>query len=74
MKLYTKTVCPKCLLVKAELNRAGIETAIINIDQNEAAKEELIDAGFLSVPVLQVENEWFKDVSDMLNYIESVTQ
>lgn len=74
MKLYTKTVCPKCLLVKAELNRAGIETAIINIDQNEAAKAELIHAGFLSVPVLQVENEWFKDVSDMLNYIESVTQ
>ena len=39
MKLYTKTICPKCLLVKSELQRAGLEADIINIDEDEQAKQ-----------------------------------
>ena len=42
MKLYTKTICPKCLWVKSELQRAGLEVEIINIEQNEQAKQTII--------------------------------
>lgn len=54
MILYTKTVCPKCMLVKSELNVAGLEGKyeIINIDKDEQAKEKIINAGFMSVPIL----------------------
>jgi len=46
MKLYTKTICPKCLWVKSELQRVGIEAEIVNIDHDEKAKQTIIDAGF----------------------------
>ncbi|UZN00624.1 glutaredoxin [Lysinibacillus sp. MHQ-1] len=46
MKLYTKTICPKCLWVKSELQRAGLEAEIVNIDHDEQAKQTIIDAGF----------------------------
>ncbi|MER2106827.1 MAG: glutaredoxin [Solibacillus sp.] len=74
MKLYTKTVCPKCLLVKAELNRVGLTPEILNIDQNEHAKEELLSAGFLAVPVLQIDDEWLHEVPAMLEKVELLAQ
>lgn len=74
MKLYTKTVCPKCLWVKSELQRNGIEAEMINIDHNEQAKQKIIDAGFFSVPILEAEGEFIGDVTEIISQIELVTQ
>ena len=38
MKPYSKTICPKCLEVKSELLRSGLEAEIANIDYDAAAK------------------------------------
>ena len=46
MKLYTKTICPKCLLVKSELQRAGLEADIINIDEDEQANKRSLKQDF----------------------------
>jgi glutaredoxin-like protein NrdH len=74
MKLYTKTICPKCLWVKSELQRVGLETTIINIDHDEQAKQRIIDAGFLSVPVLECEGTFTGDVKEIISRIELIAK
>jgi len=70
MKLYTKTICPKCLWVKSELQRVGLEAEIINIDHDEQAKQRIMEAGFLSVPVLEWEGKFIGDVKEVISQIE----
>lgn len=67
MKLYTKTVCPKCMLVKSELTVAGLADKFetINIDHDETAKEKIINAGFMSVPILEIDGELLHDFNDI---------
>ncbi|MFJ7953905.1 glutaredoxin family protein [Lysinibacillus sp. NPDC096418] len=72
MKLYTKTICPKCLWVKSELKRAGLEAEIVNIDHDEQAKQTIIEAGFLSVPVLEVKGTFIGDVKEIVSQIEMI--
>lgn len=74
MKLYTKTICPKCLWVKSELQSAGLEAEIINIDHDEQAKQKIIEAGLLSVPVLEVNGAFIADVKEIISQIELITQ
>ncbi|WP_338452666.1 glutaredoxin [Niallia oryzisoli] len=74
MKLYTKTICPKCLWVKSEIQQAGLEADIINIDQDEQARQKIIDAGFLSVPVLEFEGKLIGDVKEVISQIELIAQ
>lgn len=76
MILYTKTVCPKCMLVKSELNMAGLEGQyeIINIDKDEQAKEKIINAGFMSVPILEIDGEMIHDLAKITATIDAMTQ
>lgn len=76
MILYTKTVCPKCMLVKSELNVAGLEGKyeIINIDKDEQAKEKIINAGFMSVPILEINGEMLHDLAEITAMIGEMTQ
>ncbi len=74
MKLYTKTICPKCLWIKSELQQNGMEAEIINIDHNEEEKQKIVEAGFLSVPVLEADGEFLSDVKEIISRIELVTQ
>lgn len=74
MKLYTKTICPKCLWVKSELQRAGIDAEVVNIDHNEQARQAIVDAGFLSVPVLEKNGQFIGDVKEIVSQIELITQ
>jgi glutaredoxin 3 len=66
MKLYTKTVCPKCLWIKSEIQRSAMEAEIVNIDRDEEARERLIEAGVLSVPVLEMEGKFILDPDEMI--------
>ena len=74
MKLYTKTICPKCLWVKSELERAGLDAEIVNIDHDEQAKQTIMDAGFLSVPVLAYNGTFIGDVQEIVSQIELISQ
>lgn len=74
MKLYTKTICPKCLWVKSELQRAGLEAEVINIDQDEQARQIIIDAGFFSVPIIEFEGKFIGDVKEIVSKIELISQ
>ncbi|MCH7321966.1 glutathione S-transferase N-terminal domain-containing protein [Solibacillus sp. MA9] len=73
MKLYTKTICPKCLWVKSELEAANLQVEVINIDHDENAKQTVVDAGFLAVPVLEVNGEWFAEPSSIMDRIAELS-
>lgn len=66
LRLYTKTVCPKCLWVKSELARSGAEAEIVNIDLDGEARERLIAAGVKSVPVLEADGTFLTDPAQMI--------
>jgi len=69
MKLYTKTVCPKCLWVKSELQRSGKQADIVNLDHDEAARKRLMEAGLLGLPVLEVEGEFVTGPEEILKRV-----
>jgi len=70
MKLYTRTVCPKCMWIKSELKRAGLEAEVINVDHDAEAYERLVAAGAMSVPVLEVDGEFIFDTNEMVKQLE----
>lgn len=72
MKLYTKTICPKCLWVKDTIKRKGLDVEILNTDHNEEAKQVLIDNGIMAVPVLEVDGELIVDVAKQMELLEDL--
>ncbi|TBL77400.1 glutaredoxin family protein [Paenibacillus thalictri] len=72
MKLYTKTVCPKCMWIKSEIARSGVEVEIVNIDHDEAARERLLEAGVMSLPVMEADGEFIFDTNEMVKLMEQV--
>lgn len=72
MKLYTKTICPKCLWVKSELQQAGLNYETINIDHDTAAFEKIAAAGIMSVPVLEVNGAMHTEIPSILAAIEQL--
>ena len=73
MKLYTKTICPKCLWVKSELETANLPVEIINIDHDENAKQAIVNAGFQTVPILEINGEWLMEPNLILNKIAELS-
>jgi len=72
MKLYTRTVCPRCLWIKSELARAGIEAEVVNIERDEEARERLLEAGIKSVPALEIEGRLLADPAEMMEAVEQM--
>lgn len=70
MKLYTKTVCPKCMWIKSEVQRSGADAEIVNIDHDESARERLISAGIMAVPVLEVDGRLIVNPEEMMKEME----
>lgn len=70
MKLYTRTVCPKCLWIKSEAMRAGVEVEIVNIDHDEEARERLIAAGIMSVPAMESDGAFLVSPEEMVRQWE----
>lgn len=59
LKLYTKTVCPKCVVAKAMLNGNNIQFEAINVEQDEEARFKLKELGFLSVPIAELNDKYY---------------
>lgn len=74
MKLYTKTVCPKCLWVKSEFADSELEYETINIDHDESAKEVIVSKGFMGVPILEVNGEFIADVNEIIAKIKELAE
>ena len=51
IKVYGSTTCPICKMLKKYLTQKGISFIEKNVDQDEAAKDDLIKMNILSIPV-----------------------
>lgn len=64
MKLYTQTVCPKCMLVKFSLENAGVldKLEIVNLDDHPEARDFLKSnpksANLTGLPILEFDGEF----------------
>lgn len=63
IKLYT-TNCPKCKVLEAKLRQKNIDFDLIT------DIKELIDKGFLSAPILQVDDEYL-DFSHAITFVNN---
>lgn len=72
MILYTKTVCPKCMLVKSFLAEANVQYKTVNTDENPDARELLIDLGYMAAPILLNEGNYFATVPAIQQEINRV--
>jgi glutaredoxin-like protein NrdH len=56
--VYTKNGCPQCDMTKRVLEGEGIEFEAINVDENQEAKNYVIEElGLRSMPVVVVEGK-----------------
>ena len=69
MKLYTKTVCPKCMYAKTWINASDKKVEIINIeDDTTEAKEAykmLKENDIMAVPVLDIGHALLVELNDI---------
>lgn len=74
MKLYTKTICPKCVGVKMAIEEHSAAVEIINIDHNEAAKQTFKEQNITTVPVLEANGSFITDLKAIHEHIAAGTK
>lgn len=73
MKLFTKTICPKCMLVKTILESEDIDYEAVNIDKDDASREVLLEQGISSVPVILYKDKFYTG-SEINSLVSELTQ
>ena len=58
IEMYTSDTCPNCVKLKEFLKKNNIEYTEYNISKSEKYRKELIKEGFLSVPVMKIDNDY----------------
>lgn len=75
MKLYTQTVCPKCMLVKFSLENAGAldKLKIINLDDHPDVRAELktneLSKNLQSLPILEYDGKFTNNQQDIIQIV-----
>ncbi|MGK4040782.1 glutaredoxin [Heyndrickxia oleronia] len=72
VKLYTKTVCPKCMLAKSLFENNGVEYQVINIDQDSESKQKIIDEGFMAVPIVEYDGKFYTNMSEFESLVDEL--
>lgn len=72
--LYTRTVCPKCMLVKTLLDNAEVPYEIVNLDHDEKAEEKLKEKGFMGLPIALHNGEYYGDIPSIQALIAKLSQ
>lgn len=57
VEIYTSDTCIQCKKAKEYLQNNNIEFVEYNISSNEEFRRELIKKGYLSVPIIVVDNQ-----------------
>ncbi|QQY79889.1 glutaredoxin-like YruB-family protein [Keratinibaculum paraultunense] len=55
--IYTSNTCPYCISAKNYLDEKGIDYIEKNIQTDPSARKELMDMGYMGVPVLIINGE-----------------
>lgn len=55
--LYTKPACMQCNATKKALDRAGLDYTMVDISQDEEARDHVLSLGYLQAPVVEVDGD-----------------
>jgi glutaredoxin 3 len=55
--VYTSNTCPYCVSAKDYLKQKGVAYEERNVNENAAYRKELMKMGYMSVPVLKIDEE-----------------
>ncbi|MGO1369894.1 MAG: glutaredoxin family protein [Senegalia sp. (in: firmicutes)] len=55
--VYTSSTCPHCTSAKEYLKEKGVDFTEKNVTTDSAARKELIQKGYMGVPVIIVDGE-----------------
>ena len=69
--IYTRTVCPKCMLVKTLLDGAEVPYDTVNLDFDKEAEVELTEKGFMGLPIALCDGEYYPDIPSIQTLIAS---
>ena len=58
VELYTSDTCPNCVKLKEYLKENKIEYIEYNISKSVKHKRDLIQEGFMSVPVMKIDGNY----------------
>jgi glutaredoxin len=72
IKLYTKTVCPKCIVAKGMLNESGVDYEVFNTDENEDARNKLLNLGFMGVPIAEYNGKFYTNNAELQELVSEV--
>lgn len=70
VKIYSSSTCASCGQVKERLNEMGVEFEEVDVTQDADGRSNLIAAGFLAVPILEVEGQMYDNINQGLAAIE----
>lgn len=62
------------MLLKSMLDSQGVEFTTINIDNDEEGKSKLVEQGIMAVPVLEIEGDFYTEISEMNKIISELQQ
>ena len=77
LALYYFDGCPFCNMVRANINKLGIDVELRNIFQDQKHRDDLVDArGRATVPVLRItspdgEERWMPESRDIADYLQN---
>jgi glutaredoxin len=71
--LYSKTVCPKCVVAKGILDENGIKYKVVNLDQDKESAVKLLSLGFMAAPIVEHDGKFFVNNSEIQELIEELT-
>lgn len=63
--VYSKNNCPKCNDLKKALDESCINYTEVKVDYDNSARDEVIEAGFRSMPVVKKNGEWVRDLMEI---------
>lgn len=72
IKLYSKTVCPKCVVAKSFFNANNVQFENINIDTNEEGRQKLLDLGFMAVPIVEYNGKYFSNMQEFQQLLDDL--
>jgi len=72
LKLYTKTICPKCVVAKSFFNGNDVKFEVVNIDQDVEAKQKLIELGFMSVPIVEHDENFYSNMTEFQQLVDDL--
>lgn len=57
IQIYTTTKCAHCQEAKNYFTSKGLEFEVFDISKDTIKKQEILDAGYRSVPIIKINNE-----------------